>query len=177
LKLSSAAAVRPQVAFEDVALIPFPPADVEKLWAWMHEYPKANFDDSAPPSLEVFKLQMLSRASVGQKLIEVQVSGEPVGAIALQKLSPTTAQFRGICFTKSVHGTGVARLAVETVLMALWAEGIEKVSADYMADNRRIRQFLARLGAVDEGYFKGETRRNEKPVDVRRVAIFKPQEV
>ena len=45
-----------------------------------------------------------------------------------------------------------------------------------VADNRRIRHFLKKLGAVDEGYRKAGAWRDGKPLDVREVAFFRPWE-
>lgn len=173
----SAAAIAPeQIAVERVSLKPFPPEHLDKLWAWMHEFPKANFDDTAPDGLEGFRRQQMGAALMARKLIGVELDGELVGAIGFQRTAPTIGNFAGVCFTRSVHGTGLAALAVRAVLAALWAEGCTKVSAAYFADNRRVHHFLKKLGAVEEAYLKAETTRNGKPVDVRRVAFLRPEE-
>lgn len=157
-----------------LSLQPFPAESIPLLWEWMHEYPKANLDDYGPRTLEEFRMYLLGRAQAGTKTLGVKVDGEFVGAIAVLQLD-RIAFFRGICFAKAVHGKGVAPHAVGLVLQAHWEEGFRKVGAEFMADNRRVRDFLEKLGAVDEGYFKAETMRGGRPVDVRRVAFFAPK--
>lgn len=157
-----------------LALAAFPAELLPLLWEWLSEFPKANFDDYGPKTLEQFREWMLLRAQSGTKTLGVIVDGSFVGAIAVLQLDKS-AMFRGICFSKAMHGKGVAHAACQIVLQAHWDEGFRKVAAEYMADNRRVRHFLEKLGAVDEGYLKRETLRGGRPMDVRRVAFFPPK--
>ena len=168
---------RENLTLDQMSLAPFPPEAHSLLWDWMHEFPKANFDDTRPADLDAFLTRLYAGALNGDKLIGVMLGDAWVGAIGIGMKSDRTAQFKGICFTRSVHGTGIAKLAVQGVISALWTDSnILKIDAAYFADNRRIRHFLKKLGAVDEGYRKAGAWRDGKPLDVREVAFFRPWE-
>lgn len=155
-----------------VALEPFPAEHLLELWEWMNQFPKANFDDAGPQSLEQFLQVMMHRAANGYKLVGVRLDSQWVGAIGFDQGDGRRGYLRGVCFDKAVHGTGIARLALGTLLVALWQEGYRKIGAAYFAGNPRIRKFLLALGAKDEGYLHEESMREGKPVDVRLVAFF-----
>ncbi len=147
------------------------------IWApmvleWLHEHPKCNFDDYGPRTVDEIEAKL---ANVTIRTWGVIHDGAPCGVIAYQSIAPEFGAFAGICFTESVHGKGIARLAVQRVLNRLWAEGVEKISASYFADNLRVARFLAKLGAVREGLLRAQTRRNGEPVDMELVALFAPQ--
>lgn len=158
-----------------VSLAAFPYHRLPELWSWLQQFPAANFDDSAPPDYESFRSQQLGYAGTARQLWGVEIDGELLGAIGFERLSRRTAQFRGICFDRSAHGSGAPRMAVSLLLGQAWQSGYQKISAHYFAHNRRIRSFLQALGAVDEGYLKQETTQGGKPVDVRAVAFFAPK--
>ena len=156
-----------------VSLAPFPAESLGDLWAWCNEYPKANFDDFGPNTSQDLRALWGLRIAAGYKLIGVTVGDKFVGAIGFQPSTSGVGRLCGICFSKGVHGKGVAKQAVTAVLAALWAEGYRKVTAEYLVTNHRISHFLVKLGAVQEGYFKAETMQSGRAVDVRSVA-FRP---
>ena len=151
----------------------FPLERLPELWAWLGQFPENNFDDAGPRSLEEFEAEMRRRLASGQWLLGVAADGRLVGAIGFECLAPYLGMFRGIVFDRSVHGAGIAAQAVRAVLERAFRTGIEKVSALYFADNKRIDGLLIKLGAIDEGLLRKHTRRNGQPVDVRVGAFFK----
>lgn len=174
----SAIATRTPANLDQLRLIPYPAEQLDKMWAWLHEFPKSSFDDSTPADdFDLFRLIMLGKAKAGQKLIAAELAGDLVGAIAFKGMTSKHGKFGGIVFSKEVHGMGVAFYAVNAVLAACWAEGYEVITANYFADNHRVHAFLKKLGAVNKGYRIAETTRNGKPVDVRDVAFFRPREI
>lgn len=151
---------------------PVPLTWAPMLLDWLRERPECNFDDYGPSTVEGIEAKL---SNVTIRSWGVVYEGAPCGVIAYQALTPEVGGFAGICFTESVHGKGVALLAVQRVLNRLWAEGVEKISATYFADNLRVARFLAKLGAVREGLLRAHTRRNGAPVDMELVALFAPQ--
>jgi len=65
--------------------------------------------------------------------------------------------------------------AMRQFLDMLFSTGVEKIAAGYFADNLRVRAFLRKLGAEDEGYLKAHTVRNGERIDMRQVAFHKEQ--
>jgi RimJ/RimL family protein N-acetyltransferase len=146
--------------------------EVKLIWAWLNEFPRYNFDDYAKRTEQEFAEHIAQRVEAGHILMMARYLGEPIGVVGMQVLSDRLAIFRGICFTKSVHGTGVPREAVRHFIDFFFHRGIQKIHAQYMADNGRVRTFLKRMGATDEALFHSETMRGGKPIDVRSVAFF-----
>jgi RimJ/RimL family protein N-acetyltransferase len=126
---------------------PFPAEHIHLLWGWMCEDRLASFDDSGPRSLDEFRHHMACRVNDGQEIWEVLKDDVPVGAIGYAETAKGIGMFKGICFTKSVHGTGVAREAVSRVLEKAFSEGVGIVYARYFASNTKIARFLARFAA------------------------------
>jgi RimJ/RimL family protein N-acetyltransferase len=142
------------------------------MWAWMQEAPMMNLDDYGPQNASAFGLEMDNRVR-HEWVWGVTMDGQPVGAIGVAPGTSRTAMFHGIVFTAAVHGLGVAQKAVRDVLAWLWANGIEKVSAAYFADNLRVGAFLWRLGAVQEGLLRRQTVRGGEAIDMALVAFFR----
>lgn len=141
---------------------PFPEEHYSLLWAWLNENPDQNFDDGGPRSLVEFSDEMRYRKRHGQVMWEVIQSGQPVGAIAY---SPARQIFRGICFAKAVHGTGVAEWAVREVLRGIFESGTKVVWAEFFSDNLQVRRFLQKLGAVDKQRIMSKTTRGGLFID------------
>lgn len=125
---------------------PFPADKVPLLWQWMHENPSANFDDAGPKSVEELAEQVASRQASGESLWIVSDRQGPVGAVGFDF---ERSMIRGVCFTRRVHGTGIARRALAWVLGMAFEGGSEWVSAAYFADNGPIRGLLLKFGAED----------------------------
>ena len=89
---------------------------------------------------------MACRVNDGQEIWEVLKDDIPVGAIGYAETARGIGMFKGICFTKSVHGTGVAREAVSRVLEKVFSEGVGIVYARFFWDNHRVKRFLEKLG-------------------------------
>jgi RimJ/RimL family protein N-acetyltransferase len=149
-----------------------PSVEYAAAWGWLSEFPASNFDDYGPRNMVDFAIEMERRQAV-EIVRTVRLDGAAVGMIGYCPITHRTGMFRGICFTRSVHGSGIAQRAVRAFLGERWAEGVEKISASFFADNRHIHRFLAGLGAVDEGLLRGQTQRGGVAIDVRVVAIFK----
>jgi RimJ/RimL family protein N-acetyltransferase len=140
------------------------------LWAWMHEYPEANLDDTAPATGEAFTHEMIRRLATGERLWAVSQDGETVGAIGYQPLTVDTGSLHGVCFVSWTHGKGIAAPALCAVLDVLRGDGVRKISATYFADNRRIRSLLERCGFQPEGYLTAHTCRHHVWCDCILVA-------
>lgn len=133
----------------DIQLVsPFPKEHYATLFSWMREFPESSFDDAAPKTADGLATKMIAGESAGQKYSLVLYRGEPVGAIGYLQISSAGGIFKGICFTRSVHGSGVPLAAVSMFLEEVFQSGTETVVAIVFADNLRIRGFLPKLGAV-----------------------------
>lgn len=141
-----------------VELIAFQRGDVHLLWAWMQEFRQFNFDDSGPKSAVDLASSIDFWMDSGVNFFEVLAGNKPVGAIGLL-VSGDQAQFRGICFSSSVHGTGIPAAAVMEVLESHFATGVKRVLASYFQDNRRVAKFLGKFGARVVGERVGGTLR------------------
>lgn len=154
---------------------PFPLSEVPKLWEWMNEFRKFNFDDYGPQTLDEFYLLVGNKLKAGHVLCGVKYKGHIVGIVCFDQSNPKVGMFHGICFSKDVHGTGIPQAAVEMILEKMFEAGVEKVKACFFSDNGRVKRFFKKLGSVDEGKLRAETMRDGKPQDCFLVAIFKPQ--
>lgn len=141
------------------------------IWQWMQDSRAQSLDDYGPQTPDALAVE-LTRRRRDECLYGVTMDGQPSGVIGVCPVTNRLAMLHGVLFAKEVRGTGVARAAMRHVLDSLWARGIVKVSATYFADNGRVRAFLKRLGAVDEGYLRAHTMRDGKPIDLRLVAFF-----
>lgn len=155
-------------------IYPYPADQLRAAWEWMNEFPLANLDDYGPKSYEEFEQDMLARLKT-EVISGVKHRDKLVGIIGYLPITSRYGMFHGICFSKAVHGQGVASQAVRKFVANLFANGVEKISASYFADNRRVRRLLGNIGAVDEGYMRRQTTQKGKPVDSILVAIFKEQ--
>ncbi len=127
---------------------PFPPEHYCLLWRWLREFPEQNFDDAGPKTLEELEQSIKERYRAGHTLIEVLANEKPAGLIGYQQVSLDVGIFRGICFTQSVHGSGIPIQALREFLESLFDGQTEKVYAQYFSFNRRVGRFLQKLGAT-----------------------------
>jgi RimJ/RimL family protein N-acetyltransferase len=155
---------------------PFPEALLPEAWGWLQQFPRANFDDFGPRSCEEFLVEMRRRRESGERSWAVRSEGRAVGLVGYAQLAPHSGTFHGVCFDRSVHGTGLTRAAIEAILEQVFAEGTRKVMAGYFSDNHRVHTFFKRLGAQSEGLLRAQTYRQGQPVDMRLVAFFAPLE-
>ncbi len=157
-----------------VSLRGLTPDDVPLLWKWLNEYPHQNFDDYGPKVIEEFQVELMRRMQHNTVYVVALHNGEPVGCIGYEKETPRRGSFRGICFAKSVHRTGVAAFAVHHFLKTIFASGVEKVSAQYFADtNSQIKNFLKKHGFIHEGTLMNHTLRRGVLIRVSLVALHK----
>jgi len=134
---------------KDLQLVsPFPREHHVTLWAWMREFPSSNLDDYGPKNAEELGKSLTTKQQAGEKVYLVVYRGRPVGAIGYARVSTTEGVFRGVCFAKEVHGSGVAFEAVRMVLVRAFRDGVGIVLAYAFADNIRIRKFLRKFGAI-----------------------------
>jgi len=115
-------------------------------------------------------------AMEGERTFGVLVNGLPVGYLSYAPLNARVAITRGIVFTQAVYGTGVARIAAEQVLRDVFASGIRKLQATYYTHNIRVAAWLRALGAVEEGCLRDQVLQHGRPVSLKVVAIFAPEE-
>jgi RimJ/RimL family protein N-acetyltransferase len=116
----------------------------------------------------------MARRAPTERTWGVTLDGVPVGAIAYRPVTERSGMFHGICFTARVCGTGVAREAVSRVLEVLWADGVERLVAAFVADNTRVARFLAKLGASPAGVLSGHTCRGGVPLDLTVLTFVNP---
>jgi len=131
---------------------PFPSWYYTTLWEWMQEFPEFNFSDHGPKSYIEFTEEMERRKERGWDLYLVFWDSLPIGAIGYQRMEiqgKPVAWFRGICFTREVHGSGLPLEAVFEVLKRGFEAGVERVYAEFFSDNIAIAKFLAKLAAKD----------------------------
>lgn len=152
---------------------PFPHAHIPMLMEWLHEYPESNFDDTGARTLDGLRDAIRYREDSGEILWEVIQSGQPVGIIAYKQLFREQGMFRGICFTREMHGTGVPLRAVRKVLSMVFDGDTQKVAAIHFEDNFRVAAFLKKLGAVSREHSLSPTVRNGKPLHWKAVEIAK----
>src|SRR6202162_902009 len=158
-----------------VTLTSFPLNRIPDLWRFAHEFADRNIDDYGPATEQEFTAGLLLRLENGETMTAVYADGVLVGAIGYCPLTARLGLFHGICFTQSVHGSGIPFEAVRLFIGERFQEGVEKIQAAYFADNRRVRRFLIKLGAEDEGYMRKQTTRHDKPIDMWLVAIHQKE--
>lgn len=141
----------------------------ELFWDWMWEFPEAHFDDSSPATAQEFLVSLEDRAERHERLYLMETD-KPVGVIGYAPMDTRTGMLRGVCFTKSVHGSGLPQEAMREVLARLAWDGVEKVSANYHASNTHVRRYLSGLGFEDEGLLKRQVMRHGKASDLILVA-------
>ena len=137
----------------------------------MQQFPASNIDDYGPRNASELCDVLRERVQAGETLHEVGANDALVGVIGFQQITPRLGLFRGICFDRGVHGSGIPAMAVRQFLHERFGEGTEKIQAFYFASNHRVRAFLKKLGAVDEGYLSRQTLVKGKPADMRLVAF------
>jgi len=147
--------------------------DIPLLWKWLNEYPRANFDDSAPQMIEEFEVEMGRRLGRGEICMGALHNGKLVGCIGYAPVTHRLGSLHGICFSKDVHGTGVAAFAVKNFLKMLFAGKVEKVFATYFHDNLRIKKFLRKQGFVHEGTLVDHVVRGGKVTTMSLVALHR----
>jgi RimJ/RimL family protein N-acetyltransferase len=151
------------------------PEDVESIWGWLQEYPKASFDDYGPKTLEEFHAGIVGRLKSGELLVVAELEGKPIGTIAYAPITERLGSLHGICFTKFVHGTGAPYFAVSRFLDKLFSNNtkIEKICACYFQDNSHIKPFLKKLGFIHEGTLVDHTVRHGIRINQTLVALHK----
>ena len=155
-----------------VKLRPLEFSDISEVWKWANEFPEMNFDDSGPKSAEDFWSMMEDRMK--HETMMIAESGSiPVGIVAMRALSDRHVMFAGICFTRTVHGTGIPLQAVRKVLDQLYQGGVQKVSAKFFASNLRVERFLRTMRFQREGYLQSETMCDGKPMDMILMAALR----
>jgi RimJ/RimL family protein N-acetyltransferase len=139
---------------------PFPVAWAPLLYGWMREDWDANVSDEGPQTLDEVTADLMQRDGVEQTWGVMTETAQPVGFVGYAPVNHETGMLHGICFAKAVQGTGLAARSVTAVLVELARQNVRKVSANYFADNQRVRKFLQRQGFVDEGFLVNQTRRH-----------------
>ncbi len=147
--------------------------DIPLLWKWLNEFPRNNFDDSAPSMVEEFEVEMGRRIQRGEICYGALHNGKLVGCMGYAKVTHRLGSLHGICFSKEVHGTGVAAFAMKNFLRMIFSGKVEKVFATYFQDNLAVKKFLRKQGFVHEGTLKEHAVRLGKPIDMSLVALHK----
>lgn len=154
-----------------IEITPFPLVHAGLAWIWLQEHPQFNFDDHGPKNPADLRTEFRRRQWRGESLVEVTADGKPVGIVGYFPISPVTGMLHGICFSKEVHGTGIPFEGVRQCLRAFFETGVSKISATYYADNLRVRAFLKKFGAVDEGLLQRHVLRNDNLMNMQLVAF------
>jgi RimJ/RimL family protein N-acetyltransferase len=154
-----------------IEIQPLSAAELPLLWQYLREFPRDNFDDFGPATLEDFE-QMMAGRLAHEIIVGFRVEGEFIGAAAYSRFSPRSGALHGVAFARKVHGSGIPREAMRGFLRSLRVYGAEKISAQIHADNIRAWRFFKKLGFVQEGYFRAHTLRAGRPIDLRIIALF-----
>jgi RimJ/RimL family protein N-acetyltransferase len=152
---------------------PFPREHYLLLWSWLNEFPLRNFDDYGPTDNFDLAVEMEARIQRGERTWMVSFEGKPVGAVGYKPVTDRMGYLHGICFTKSVHGKGIAKNALLTILDELFESGVDKIAAEYFVSNARVSNFLRGLGFIQEGYLRRATMQSGELIDKFLVARFK----
>jgi len=150
---------------------PFPTEHYGLLWKWMAEYPANNSDDFSPKTYVGFQVDMDLRQE-REDVFLVLYEGKPVGAIGYTPMTPHAGMMHGILFSKSVHGKGVAKQAMQMFMAKVFASGVAKISASYYEHNKRVGRFLESLGFKVEGLMINQTIQDSKPINMVLAAAF-----
>jgi RimJ/RimL family protein N-acetyltransferase len=148
--------------------------DLPRLWEFMLEFPRHNFDDGGPQTFEQFERAIAERIA-HEILVAFDVEGVFAGAVAYRPFTPRSGVLHGMCFAKAVHGSGIPAEAMRGFLDSLFRDGAEKVSAQLHADNTRAWRFFKKLGFVQEGLFRVHTTRAGRLIDLRIIARFRKE--
>ncbi len=150
--------------------------EVPLLWGWMNEFPRCNFDDYGPQTLEAFDTEIAMRIGRREIICMALHNDNPVGCIGYLPITERVGLLRGICFSREVHGKGVAPFAVQKFIEKAFGNGkLQKLKAVYFKDNLRIKKFLRAQGFVHEGTLVAETMRGGNPMDMSLVALMRPK--
>lgn len=144
--------------FPQLELQPLRVETIPLLWGWMLEYPVSNFDSSGPKSVTELHSFIDDRVLAGVRYTEVCCDGRPVGVVGILRFG-RSAELRGICFTREVHGSGIPLDGVARIMKDLFDQGIPAVEAGYFQDNRRVARFLQKIGAKVTGWSEPTTTR------------------
>lgn len=156
----------------DIELVsPLPPEYYSLVWRWLGEHPANNQDDFSPKTYAGFQVDMDLRQE-REDVFLVLSDGKPVGAIGFCPMTPHAGMLHGILFSKSVHGTGVAKRAMQMLMEKLFASGLQKISASYYQHNARVGRFLEKLGFRVEGLMVDQTLQDGRAVSMVLVAAF-----
>ena len=161
----------------EIAIRALRPEDVPALWIWLNEYPRSNFDDYGPQSLEAFTAEIVARMNAGEVIAAFLHDGKFIGVCGYAQITERLGMLRGICFSKAVHGTGLAPAAVHRFLEKILAPGkVQKIQAMHFSDNLRIKKFLRKQGFTHEGRLEAHTVRGGVPTDMTLVALHRAKQ-
>lgn len=153
---------------------PFPPESTVTLWGWLHQHPDASFDDQGPRTLEEFSRAMVARRAAGERSWGFRDDrGRLCGFVGYRELWRKAGMLHGVCFARGYLDKSEKRWLVRKVLEELFGLGVEKVGAEFFADNLHIRKFLEDLGFKKEGVLVAQTTRRGLPLDHVLMAAFK----
>lgn len=138
---------------------PFPVEWAVHLYGWMREDWDANVSDEGPQTLDDVTADLMQRQEREQTWGILTDAAQPVGFIGYLPVNHEVGMLHGVCFATAVQGTGLAASSLTAVLVELARQHVRKVSANYFADNQRVRRFLQRQGFQDEGFLVNQTRR------------------
>lgn len=163
-----------EVPHGNISLRGLHPEDMPLVWKWYNEFPRANFDDYGPHTLEALTAEMVARMSRGEIVAIVLHDQKPVGILGFAGLTERLGTLHGICFSKEVHGIGLTHFALKNFLKILFSNAkLQKISAMYFQNNLRIKKFLRAHGFVHEGTFLQHTVCGGVPINVSVVALYR----
>ena len=138
---------------ESVQPLPLEAAQFAKaLWDLIQEYPDASLDDQSPATREAFVDLIWERIRFESywAITDPRFPGL-LGGIGFRPVTNVSGVLHGICFSKSVHRTGLPQSAFRGVLDVLRIRGFRTVWAAHYADNLHIGRFLKEFGFVLSG--------------------------
>lgn len=151
--------------------LPFPTEYYPNLFEWVNQYPERMMDDFWPKNLKDFTTVIETRNNTEQTIL-VKEGDCPVGFVGYMDCNEHVGSLRGVCFDKTVHGSGIAKCSVRQILQSQFDRGIHKINAFPFVDNTRSIAFYYSLGAKYEGVLREHTIRNGKLTDLLCLAFF-----
>lgn len=146
--------------------------EVARLWGWLQDNHRANFDDYGPVTIDELYEILRERTSVGTVFHVVETPECGMVGVFGMNVEKGVAHFDGLSFDPRFHGKGIAHQTVEHVLTDYFNQGVRKVAAVVFSSNLRALRFFERLGFRVEGVLEQATLQNGQPIGMTQLALF-----
>lgn len=147
----------------------FDPSDFPIVWSWIGKNYWKVADDYSPKTMREFVDSQIER---GSKNLGVYSGNELVGMLVCDPLSPVVCEGHAY-FKRSFLGRENTAPAVWMGIQWAFDQGFKKMTSPVFERNRLMVRLLTQLGGVQEGFFRGHTTQQGKPVNVLYFSFFK----